>query len=313
MSELAKLVDRIKSTHEDIRAEVIISDLLAGDVHIDDLFIRFIGQLKRPRSQDIADAQVVRNNNKRDQLKITLNRDSIYDTLPEGVFHQPSTGEPSVLVPAMVDEYKQQQKEEAEARQFFAPFENELFFQRSFIDSEEFRQLFRIQQSRLEPDLLDQLGIDTGLPKDFTAKLVRILPYLSKITGNISQTEEIFSLLLNDTLSIRAAPYLEPINKASQPRLGHSTLGVDLTAGDSVMPSYNIFRLTIGPLCKATLFKYKDGGWKSRALQTLLDFMIPVEWDISVDYTLHQEDATSFILNDAQTDALLGYTTSLQE
>lgn len=234
MSELAELADRIKRMHEDIRAEVIVSDLLAGGVHIDDLFMRFIGQLKRPRCQDISDVQVVRDEGNREQLKITLNRDSIYDTLPEGLFHQPNTDESAVSVSAMVDEYKQQQQEEAEARLFFAPFENELFVQRTFIESEEFRQLFRIQQSHLESEVLKQFGIDAELPREFTSKLVRILPYISQITGDLLQTEQIFGLLLNDSVSIKVEGSSKLVSSSTNSKLGDSNLGVNLIAGDTL-------------------------------------------------------------------------------
>lgn len=313
MQKLAELVERINNTCEDIRAEVIVSDLLASGVHIDDILIKYIGQLDRPRSQDIANAQVINNDRVRDQLQLTLNRDSIYDTLPEGLFHQPSADKRSISVSSMVEEYHRQRREEEETRQFFAPFENELFLQKTFIESEEFQQLFKIQQSQLDLSVLKKIGINPDLPRTFTSKLLRIIPYVHHITGNITQTEQLFSLLLDDPATLEIDSFSEAETSKHQPLLGQTTLGSDLIAGNQMVPDHNLFRLTVGPLSREKLPLYKGRGWKRSAIQTLINLTIPIEWDITIRIEIQREEARSFILNDGETDARLGYTTSLPQ
>lgn len=311
---MKELIHRIHNSNEDIRSEVIVSDLLASGMHTEDISVRFAGQLKRPCSRDIADIRLAPQGKRNQQLEIILNRDSIYDTLPEGMFHQPSAENQSLSVSSMVEEYHQQQQEEEEARQFFAPFENELFLQRTFTESEEFRQLSQIQQSQLDPSVLAQLGIDPGLPQAFTATFLRILPYLSHIAGDLVKTEQLFSLLLDDPIRLKADSCARAEKGGHLPLLGDATLGDDLTAGNTLLPDHNIFRLTVGPVSREKLPGYADEGWKAAALQTLINFVIPIEWEITVQIEITKEEARSFSLNDEdRTRARLGYTTSLPE
>lgn len=313
MGTLTELVKRIDNIHEDIRAEVIVSDLLAGGIHEDDILIRFTGQLERPRSRDVANVRITKHHHKdRDQLEITLNRDSIYDMLPEGLFHQPSAKDQSISVPAMVEEYHRHRQEEEEARQFFAPFENELFLQRTFTESEEFQQLFQIQQSLLSDAVLTELGIDPELPPVFTTKLLSIIPYIFQIAGNISKTEQLFSLSLGNPVTIKTDRFSGPEKSDCNSFLGYTTLGADSTVGNIMMSGYHLFRLTVGPVSKKEFSEYKDGEWKAEALQTLINFIIPVEWEMTTEIEIKKEEAKSFILNDEErTDARLGHTTFL--
>lgn len=311
MEKLNQLVDRINGTHEDIRAEVIVSDLLAGKLRPEDLIIRFNGQQKRAKSKDIDRVEVVHKKHSRTQLELTLNRDSIYDTLPEGVFHQPSDDLQTGSVSEMVDEYRRQQQEEEEARKFFAPFENELFFQKSLIESEEFQQLFQIQQSRLSSEVLKTLGIDTNLPRAFTARLLRILPYSSHIAGDKKRTEKIFSLLLKNKVSLKSNHFTMTYRNGPSASVGESTLGTDTTVGNQVIPDYFGTKLIVGPISKNELLLYKNDGWKKNALQTIINFFIPVEWELVVEFNIQKEETKSFFLNDLQSDARLGYTTTL--
>ncbi|WP_372635970.1 type VI secretion system baseplate subunit TssG [Fodinibius sp.] len=311
---MKELIHRIHNSNEDIRSEIIVSDLLASGMHTENISVRFAGQLKRPCSRDIADVCLTPGDGGPQQLEIILNRDSIYDTLPEGMFHQPSAGNPSLSVPSMVEEYHQQQQEEEEARQFFAPFENELFLQRTFTESEEFRQLSQIQQSQLDPSLLAQLGIDPDLPQAFTATFLRILPHLPRIAGDLAKTEQLFSLLLDDPVRLKADPCPRAETCDHSPLLGDATLGDDLTAGNTLLPDHNVFRLTVGPVSAEKLPGYEDEGWEAAALQTLINFVIPVEWELTVQIEITKEEARSFSLNNEdRTGARLGYTTSLPE
>ena len=312
MDNLHSLVKRLEGMHEDIRAEVIVSDLLAGKLRPQDLTIRFNGQQKRAKSQDIANVEVVHKRHSSSQLTITLNRDSIYDTLPEGIFHQPSSKNQTGLVSSMVDEYRRQKEEEEEARTFFAPFENELFFQKSLTESEEFDQLFKIQQSRLEKTVLEKLGIDPELPRSFTSRLLRMLPYSSTIAGDTYRTEQIFSLLLKNNITIKTDYFSSHKTSEHQSELGETTLGADTVAGNQVVPDHFLMQLIVGPISKQEFLLYKNNGWKKNALQTIINFFIPIEWEVALQFKIHKNEAESFFLNEKQPDARLGYTTTLQ-
>lgn len=311
---LSELANRINNTSEDIKAEVIVSNLLSSGIRRDDILIRFAGQLKRPRSSDIAEVKITQDSKGRDRVEIALNRDGIYDTLPEGLFHQPSADRKGHSVSTMVEEYHQQRREEKKARQFFAPFENELFLHKTTAESEAIQQLFQLKQWHLNSSILEMLGIDPALPRAFISKLLRLIPYLSQITGRLSRTEQIVTLLLGDPAAITVDSFTDYEASSHESLLGDTTLGAGLAAGNRIKPDHRSYRLTIGPVSRKELLRYKDGGWKEKALQILVNFVIPVEWDIAVQIHIHEEEAVSFILDKAnQTNARLGYTTTLPQ
>ena len=81
-------------------------------------------------------------------LKINISRDGIYDSLPEGIFHYPKTERLNQSVDDMTKEYRSQQKEEENARQFFLPFENEFFLSGIIREKEEKEFLFKLNQGK---------------------------------------------------------------------------------------------------------------------------------------------------------------------
>ena len=113
-------------SHIWLKAEALCAALLEHGYAFDDLILKRLGTFKRSFSNDI-EAVSARADNTEGRLEISLNRDSLYDRLPEGLFHQPRGKGSGAAVTEMVKEFRRYREEEKEARKFFQPIEQEIF------------------------------------------------------------------------------------------------------------------------------------------------------------------------------------------
>ncbi len=162
---LENLSKKIEDISNDIRAEIIVNELIQNTSLTDDkIVISNEGQFTRAYRYDILGSETVEDNfDNQEYLKISLSRDSMYDTLPEGVVHgtQPSNKEKSVN--EMIKDHKHLKRQEAEARKFFNPFENEIFNYRVKIENIERDFLYKLNGSKPVDFFYDFWG----LPNNF--------------------------------------------------------------------------------------------------------------------------------------------------
>ncbi|MCH5720992.1 hypothetical protein [Niabella hibiscisoli] len=84
------------------------------------------GGFKKGFSNDVEQVLIEESGN-RVSFEMALNRDGIYDLLPEGLFHQSKGNTRVNSVQDAVEEHKQFKEEEKLARKFFTPLEQLLF------------------------------------------------------------------------------------------------------------------------------------------------------------------------------------------
>jgi hypothetical protein len=135
MNNLNEIAGSVNGLLYDIKAEVIIADLIENKVNPADIVFIPDGSFKRNYTHDILFAEVRKLNNSQQVVNIHTSRDGLYDSLPEGLFHE-QTHERITSGKDMAEDSKKLKLEEKEARNFFLPFENEIFFQRVILELE---------------------------------------------------------------------------------------------------------------------------------------------------------------------------------
>ena len=147
---LEDLAYEIENISYDIRAEVVANELLESNAVVqDEITISNHGQFSRAYRSDVLGASIHDDNyDKQEYLNLKLSRDSMYDALPEGFVHSLSENNADKSVGQMIKEHKHQKKQEAEARNFFTPFENEIFHYRTKIESVERDFLYKLNGSK---------------------------------------------------------------------------------------------------------------------------------------------------------------------
>src|ERR1700737_4328317 len=127
----------VQSLRSDIRFEVFIADLMTENLNSDDLVIESNSLFKRSYHHDIESvSEIEYGASKKKKLRFVVNREGIYDQLPEDLFHQVSDTHVSDK-DAVIQEIKEQQELEKLTRRFFQPVEHEFYNQRIKLEIEE--------------------------------------------------------------------------------------------------------------------------------------------------------------------------------
>ena len=311
MEKMQSLAKQITSLKHDIKAEVIINNLLKNK-DIDELqYVIFKdGQFSRAFRFDVLDSDVVDYDLDANQmLKIVLSRDGFYDMLPQNLIHAARNDSPEKEVDGMIREYKIQKKQQKESRLFFQPFENEIFSYGVQIES--FEQDFLSDLNGfLVPDMFyDFWGISRDLPSLLVSKFIRILPFAYKIVGNIDLACEILSSLLEEKVTTSSKTYQKYMDEDQSILLGVSRLGLELITGNSYDDYSSHFNLQIGPLKKSNFSEYIHDGAMKKFVDLFYEYFFPIEVEIETVILL-PEEKESFEFT-SQQNSILGYNTRI--
>lgn len=311
MEKLNNLAKQITSLKHDIRAEVIINNLLKNN-DIDELqyVISKQGQFSRAFRFDVLDADVTDYDlDSTQMLKLELSRDGFYDMLPENLIHVARNDAPEKDVDGMIREYQIQKKQQKAGRLFFQPFENEIF---SYgVEIEKFEQdLLSDLNGFLVPEMFyDFWGISRDLPSILVSKFIRILPYAYKIVGDVELACQILSSLIEEKVIINNKGYQKYLDEEQSITLGDVRLGLELITGNSYDDYSSHFNLQIGPLENSNFSEYIHDGAMKRFVDLFYEYFFPIEVEIETTILLSQEKEHFEFTQ--QQSSILGYNTRI--
>ena len=288
---LEEIKNTINSIKDDLKAEVIISEILEQiDSKEQNILVDYKGQFKRPYRKDVLGAELINYNyDLTEYVKINLSRDGIYDTLPESLIHELSSEKPQKTVSDMTEQFKAHKKEEEYARKFFCPFENEFFIKALERENIEKEILLELNGSKPLDFFYDFWHIDRDLPPILVSKLIRILPYLHKIVGNLQMTVNCLSYLLDEKVEIAEQGYKEQSSSEQEINLGESRLGLDMISGSAYMDYSLYLEFKIGPLKKTSFLDYIHQGKLKKFIELFYDYFLPMEVDVKTSILLETE------------------------
>ena len=271
----------------DIRAEVIVAMLLREhQIRDDQLVVKNKGNHKRSFSHDIHKIGGSRTILDGHHFQVQLNRDGIYDMIPEAFFHQKKQGAASSSpVQLMTEEYKRQKAEEKEARNFFAPIENEIFLQRVEIERKEVEVLSKLNQYDLSIPFFGLNSLDSSMPEELCRKWIALLPYVSDITGNSEQIRQCAEFFLEEKVQLLSLPSKQNQANSLSSKVGDCVLGGDMLLGDCFNPCFKHVELLIGPISPSKAIQYTPNQTYAR----FIDLFIEVFTPMSVDFTWRVE------------------------
>jgi len=285
MDQKKAIAKSIRSKTLDINAEVLLADLIERGFGYEDFLINHDGLFKRNFSKDILDAyfDVVKN-----ILVLKISRDSLYDILPHGLFHH------------MIKDFKpenrskkfeQLKREEAHARKFFLPFDNEFFNQ--FVELElELRSYFKNPGKFLQNLLL----FNRHLPPRYALKLTTYILFADEIIGNIKLTAFILANLIDEEVAYRERFEWEniidiDINKTVfNYGYDETTLGFDYVIGHNVKEEKKIWEFTIELKKDDSIKNYinNDKGTMLEIIECFYEYFIPFEIEVKTKISCSQ-------------------------
>ncbi len=305
--------EAIQSIFRDIKAEAVIADLMEKGFASEDFVVVPNGAFKRRYSRDIAFIKRLKLSNGQQPLGIYINRDAIYDELPEGFFHN-KPDRNAKQEGGGAAESKRLNAEENAARDFFLPFENELFLQKIQLELEERKIFFRFCESLFVDIFPAFWNIDAPGSRKYVSRMVKFLHFAYKMAGDFKQTEKCLEAILGEKVSIqleettstrRGGTESEGANKGCM--LGNAALGVDFVCGDELQVTGKVLVFLLGPLKETRIADYLENGAIADFLQCFYRFFIPADLEVKTR-VLASPDKQKFLLEPAE-GPFLGYQT----
>ena len=193
--KLEKVINTIRKLPIDAKVEIILADL-DEDLYEKSVVVP-IGLFHRNYHKDIDVAEESEYENHLLQLKI--NRESLYDALPEGLFHQPiSHKKREKTIEEIIEEIRIQNAREKSTRKFFLPVEQELYRTRIALELEEVKYFINQRNIKEHDVFKDFWQIPDFLDYRQICNMVYLLPIAHHIVGNYALTELCFESILQN-------------------------------------------------------------------------------------------------------------------
>jgi type VI secretion system protein ImpH len=309
MHQLEKYRRLISKLPFDIKAEVLLAEMIE-DVHADEIEIACNSVFARNVHYDIDKVEETEYpTTKKRRLRFVLNRDGLYDFLPEDLFHQSIHSQPFYDKERMMADIKVQEQREQAARKFFLPYEQEFFRLRIKLETEERKFMFA-NSGKLSTDLLSRLwNLPDFLSEEQKLQISLMMPVMHRLVGNYALCSFLATEISGDEVTISEGYKLDA-GFADDPRLGEVAVGAGLILGGDYqsMEPNNTWKIKVRDV--STLSQYMPGGKKASVHQYLSNLMIPLENDVHVELDV-SETSKAFVIGEESLTGMLGYETYL--
>lgn len=296
----------------DFYIETLLALLIEEDtITWDDFIIRTSkGAFERSHRRDILGmTSIQKEKGQKERVYIDISRDGLYDILPEGIFHQTHVDKSVIDTEDSIEEIKRHRQEEKHARKFFLPLEQEFFRQRIQLASEELHSQISSTNVVLNKLYLKFWNITTPLTPYQATALLYLLPIAHYIAGNILLTQQCFSIVLQQpvTITLVQATNDWDIN-IDIPSLGQIELGKSFILGETLEVDASVIALTVGPIPEHQLPDFLPGAKGTELVKLLSSYFLPVSSETIIQVEV--EDAgRRFMLGATNEQGRLGYTT----
>jgi len=293
--ELHKVIKELKTVFSDIKAEAIILELQKStELNEADFLVKNKGAFNRAYKRD-----TIKYDSLDEKLVLNLSRNGIYDTLPEGVFHENDENG---------DSYhslrKKKKQEEEDARLLFTPLENEFFNQLLKVEEKE-KSLYDNFYDLNSDFLLHfwNLKEEKQEANKYFLKLVRLLPYSHKIAGN----ERLMALSLEQVLEEKVTFKKSFTSEKVYLKNSEKKLGVNFVTDSGYSEiSTPLYKVTIGPIKNVQAFF--DNKEILSFLEVFYSYFIPLEFKVSTTFVSTTNQ--SFVLNEKESP-IMGVSTKI--
>jgi hypothetical protein len=299
----------LQNMQADIRLEVILADMIAESLHLDDVVIVSNSLFRRNYHYDIENiGEIDYGVTKKKKLCFVVNREGIYDLLPEDLFHQVADTQKDTDKEITIQEIKVQNELEKQSRLFFLPFEQEFYRQRIKLEAEERKFLFETNNV-LPCEIFDYLWELPELLDDLQkSKLGLLIPVLNKVAGNLELARLIIEIITGDNIKImETAPGKFIVN--DEPQLGEMQLGVNSIFSGQLSALQSGFTVYIFLSAIERLADYMPGGKSIIVYEFLCNLLMPLDSDIVFELDLSNTTAEFIAENETAYSGRLNYST----
>ncbi|WP_080055680.1 hypothetical protein [Spirosoma aerolatum] len=311
MDMLSVYAERLKHLPIDLKAEVVLADMLEDGVSLDELVLNPEGLGKRTFGRDISQTEwkEAQHTSKR-WLQIDLNRSGLYDLLPEGVFHQPTANEVATSKEAILREMSIQREREKAARTFFLPFEQEFFRQRIRLEQEQ--RAYPVHSDTEQPNEL--LSWFWNLPNFLTSEQVKrllyILPVIHHMVGDPTAMKACYEQLMEERVSLQLEPGGMTLVETDTAPLGEWQLGESSVVDGWLRDEEPLLRIIVHIDRTERVANYLPGSDGRRMIEWLAGYLAPLDAAVGIELDTSALNDT-FLLAENEVFGRLDFTTNV--
>lgn len=279
-------ITTVNTVATDYKAEVIVAGILEKGIHRKEICILRQGNAARGYSKDIGwigTGYYLKNS--KDYLGIGVNRKGFYDMLPEGLFHKARGLSLQRSRQEMVEEIREQRKEEQNARLFFRPLEvsasevlvNAQLFERK-LDKKHTNRNFSMLFSRYWPIL-------ELLPLDKAVLFIEIISVIPDLGHRLDFSAQIISSLLDLPVRIRMGKkYRTEIGREFGSYIGNMRLGINSIIGNRFESENSEILISLGPMSESQILYYNMDQKGRKIMEYLSAALLPADRQYSFKY-----------------------------
>lgn len=297
----------------DIKAEVLASGLREQNYDPERTLILRLGDARRGFSKDIEKVcSEYSQYDLTDYLYIYVNRKSLYDELPEGLFHQPIYQKDRNSKEEILDEIRIHREEEFFARRFFKPFE--IAIDHMLVDFQHKER--KMDKMNVHTDFVNafvkQWPVLRYFPLKQAVMFIKMLPFIESITNSLEKISQSMSILLDVPTRVkRGSKAFVTVDECLVPPLGKCILGENFIAGNSFDDGSFRILMEVGPISAHKMSTFLPGTNNDKILHSLMDLFLPADKEIEVRYVIEREDAIFKLESKEDVGSFLGISTYL--
>jgi predicted component of type VI protein secretion system len=271
----------------DYRPEVVAAGLLATADHplpLSRLIFKPTGSVTRPYAKDASPPQLLAAEGPAvPYLLLDTPREGIYDQLPPFLFHPiPATAGPAPEAEVLLAQLRHEREVEQETRQFFLPFDTELYYLR-LLRYERERQADQLAEAPvLREEFAAQWPILRRLDPPTASLFIQVLPFIHQLRGNLEWLGRFLAVVFGVPVRFEAEQPIVHQVEANAPglALGHCRLGINALAGNTFSDGYNAIHLHLGPVPDSRVAEFLPASSARALLHELLGYFMPASLEV---------------------------------
>ncbi|GAO31051.1 type VI secretion system baseplate subunit TssG [Geofilum rubicundum] len=303
----------INTCETDYKAEVIAGLMVELGHSADKLLIVRKGAGKRGVSKDIAEVHHGRYKNTNTSFVLHTNRKSLYDHLPEGLFHQSSHAHGERSKESVLADMNRHRADEFFIRDFFRLFETETDIVRILTQTREF-QYDKKNSHHLYINIYDSFWpILKQMELSKAVLFMKMIPLVSKIRLSKIEVAQALSLILDVPVQISSdTPTKMATFPLSLPNLGEARLGRNLIAKGDHRKATRTLKVRVGPIATKNMEGFMVGHHSHNVLELILDNLLPANKERLIQLVSSPEASHFSLMADkAERKVFLGINTWL--
>lgn len=310
--QVEDLVEAHSSMQGDFLAEIMAAEMIKGGFSPERLYFRALGTFRRPVGRDVESLELFTpHENASPFVHIEVNREGLYDMLPESIFHFREKKDPRNEKTAILESIKKVREEEADARKFFGPFENEFYHLRLLVELKK-RMLLQAGADHDNRVFFESVYGNSALLDDQQVlALLYILPLVHRVRGDLKNMALCIKTLIRQQVYIHLKKYNNENHYSGNiPGLGTALLGVDSVTGPEFVSGDSFYEIHISELPGAEVKHFLEDGFYYAILSYLCKYLFPAGAEYNFVLHIRKEDRYPVLSGDEK-ESYLGFNTYL--